>query len=319
MRVLVTGGAGYIGNVLVPTLVANGHEVKVLDLFTYGNHFEAEAKIVKGKITDIETVLAASKDVDAIIHLAAVVGDPCGNLLPDQTLSVNYLATENLVKVAKHLNIKKFIFSSTCSVYGFRDGTCYETTALNPISNYAKTKVLAEEVIRSVPEINPIILRFATVYGLSPRMRFDLVANLLIAKSLSEKKITVYGNGLQYRPLVHVRDIAGAVKMALENDVMNCDVFNVGSNEQNYTVKALAEEIQRNVEGAELAFIPEKEDNRSYKVDFSKISKLGYKTRFNLAHAVKEIKGALDEGIITDYRDKKFSNFKTMSEAIKKC
>jgi nucleoside-diphosphate-sugar epimerase len=315
MKILITGGAGYIGNILTRELLNKGHEVKILDNLTYGNDgVPGEAELVKGDLMNILKVTRAVRGIDVVIHLAAIVGDPSGKLIPDETLSVNYFGTRNLAEAAKHFGVKKFVLASTCSIYGFREGICTETTEPNPVSHYAETKVLAEKALRGVPEVSPVMLRLGTVYGLSPRMRFDLVANLLTAKALWDKKITVYGKGKQFRPFVHVKDVASAFMMGLELD---SGVYNVGSDGQNHSVKELAEIIVSEVPDAEIVFIKEKEDDRSYRVSFEKFRALGFTARMKIKDVVKEIREAKEKGTIKDYKEIKYSNFRTLKNSFK--
>lgn len=157
------------------------------------------------------------RDVDAVIHLAAVVGDPCEQIAPKKTKKVNYLATKMLVNSAKEAGVKNFLFASTCSVYGFKEKLCSEKTKPSPLSLYAESKVLAEYEILATKEITSLVLRLGTVYGYSPRMRFDLVANLLIAKALWDKKMTIYEKSKQFRPFIHVSDVVNALFLVWKN------------------------------------------------------------------------------------------------------
>lgn len=218
-----------------------------------------------------------------------------------------------LGEIAKYIGIYKFIFASTCSVYGFREDACNEETEPNPLSLYAETKLMSEKALLELKGNGfcPVILRFATAYGLSPRMRFDLVVNLLIAKSLVEKEITVFGEGNQYRPFVHVKDISRAIIKVLESppNVVNGEVFNVGSDDQNLSIRELAEKIKQKIPEAQLRFIKEKEDDRSYIVSFEKIrKKLGFIPKYTIEDAVEEIKNAFMRKLVKDYRDKKYYN-----------
>ncbi|TRO62014.1 NAD(P)-dependent oxidoreductase [Candidatus Bathyarchaeota archaeon] len=315
MKILLTGGAGYIGSILTRELMKAGHDVRIFDNLTYGKESIPDGvELVNGDLMNILKVARAVRGTDAIIHLAAIVGDPSGKLIPDETLAVNYFGTRNLAEAGKHFGINRFVLASTCSVYGFREGICTEATEPNPISNYAETKVLAERALASIPDVNPVILRLGTVYGLSPRMRFDLVANLLIAKALWEGKITVYGKGKQFRPFVHVRDVADAFRMGLE---VAPGTYNVGSDEQNHSVRELAEIIATNVRAAEVVFVEQKEDNRSYRASFEKFVALGFAPRFKIPDAVREIKDAKNKGVLKDYTEARYSNFETLKNSFK--
>ena len=326
-KVLVIGGAGYIGSVLVRMLLKKGYHVKVMDNLLYGDEGIKDLyntdnfEFFKGSITNISDVVEAMKDVDAVIHLAAIVGDPASKLKPKETLEINYFSAKMLGEVAKFLGISKFIFASTCSVYGFREDVCTEESELNPLSLYAETKLMSEKALLELRGNGfcPVILRFATAYGLSPRMRFDLVVNLLIAKALIDREITIFGEGKQYRPFVHIKDISRAIIKVLEAPMEKIcgEVFNVGSDEQNMSIKELAERIKSKVPEAELKFIKEKEDNRSYKVSFRKIKeKLGFSAKYTIENAIEEIRKAFDEGKIKDFRDKKYSNHRSLEDTV---
>lgn len=324
-KVLVIGGAGYIGSVLVRELLKEGYHVKVMDSLLQGDHGIKELyehdnfEFVKGDLTNIYDALDAMKDVDAIVHLAGIVGDPASKLNPKDTLAINYFSTRSLADMAKYLGISKFIFASSCSVYGFREDTCTEETETNPLSLYAETKIMSEQALLESAGNGfcPVILRFATAYGLSYRMRFDLVVNLLIAKAVVDKIITVYGEGKQYRPFVHIRDISQAILKILKAppEKVCGEIFNVGSDAQNISIKELAEMIHEEIPDAELKFIKEKEDNRSYIVSFKKIREvLDFSAQYTIKDAIHEIKNAIETKVIGNYRDKIYSNYKVINE-----
>jgi len=323
MKVLVVGGAGYIGSILVRRLLERGYKVTVLDNLLYGEDGIRELygrenfKFVKGDVLHIDEVIEAMQDVDAVIHLAAVVGDPSCKLKPKETIEINYLAAKNLAESCKYLQIPRFIFASTCSVYGFNEGVCTEETEPNPLSLYAETKLMSEEGILSLADDTffPTVLRFATVYGWSPRMRFDLVVNLLIAKAIFEGEITVYGRGKQYRPFVHVRDVARAIIKVLEAPLekVGGEIFNVGSDEQNYSIAEMAHIIHENIPDSEIVFVDQKEDERSYRVSFEKIKEtMGFEAKYSIKDAVLEIKREIEKGNVKHYKDKKYSNYKSL-------
>lgn len=325
-KVLVIGGAGYIGSNLVRDLLGKNYKVKVMDNLTYTdegikdiiNHPLVE--FIKGDVLNISDVVSAAEDVDAVIHLAAMVGDPSSQIKPKETVEVNYFATKNLVEVCKYLGIPRFVFASTCSVYGFNETMVRESSKLNPLSLYAETKVQSEQAILQNKNslFKPTVLRLSTVYGPSSRMRFDLVVNLLTAKAIFDHEISVYGEGRQMRPFIDVRDVSKAIVMVLEAPLekVGGEVFNVGDDSQNYSIKNVAEIIAKSVPGSKMVFIKEKEDNRSYFASFSKIAEnLGFKAEHNIEDAVKAIKEMADNGIIKDYRDSKYSNYKTLKES----
>jgi len=324
-KVLVIGGAGYIGSVLVRMLLEKGYHVKVMDNLLYDDegirdlYERKNFEFFKGDITNISDVVEAMKDVDAVVHLAAIVGDPASRLKPKETLEINYFSTKMLGEVAKFLGISKFVFASTCSVYGFRRELCTEETEPNPLSLYAETKLMSEKALLELGGNGfcPVILRFATAYGLSPRMRFDLVVNLLIAKAIVDKEITVFGEGRQYRPFVHIRDISRAIIKVLEapQEKVCGEIFNVGSDGQNMSIRELAERINAMIPEAQLKFIKEKEDDRSYRVSFIKIKGiLDFDAEYTIESAVKEIRDAFSKGSFSDYGEKRYSNYKSLKE-----
>jgi nucleoside-diphosphate-sugar epimerase len=322
-KVLVIGGAGYIGSVLSRKLMEKGYNVTVLDNLLYGDsgikelYKKPNFNFINGDILRINDIVETLQNIDAVVHLAAVVGDPSSKLKPKETMQINFFATKNMAEICKYLQIPRFIFASTCSVYGFSEDVCHEGSGTHPLSVYAKTKLIAEEGVLSLTDENfsPTVLRFATVYGWSPRMRFDLVANLLVAKAVFEKKITVYGKGKQYRPFISVNDVAEAIIKVLESPLekVGGQIFNVGSNENNYTIKELAMVIKKHTPGSEIVFLKDKEDDRSYNVSFDKIKNvLGFKAKDSLRNQISEIKENIENGKVNDYRNKKYSNFKSL-------
>ncbi len=222
-HVLVIGGGGYIGSALLPKLLDSGYHVRLLDLLLFGTEPIADVldhpnlEIVQADFRQVDEVVAAVRGMDTLIHLGAIVGDPACALDEELTIEVNLMATRMIAEVAKGSGVKRFIFASTCSVYGASDEILDERSALNPVSLYARSKIASEKVLRKMADdrFAPVILRFGTIYGLSGRTRFDLVVNLLAAKALIDKQITVF-DGDQWRPFVHVDDAAQAVFKVLE-------------------------------------------------------------------------------------------------------
>jgi nucleoside-diphosphate-sugar epimerase len=324
MRVLVTGGAGYIGNYVVEEVLENGHDVRVLDSFLFGDEalgpFEDHDRLEvrEGDIRHIEDLSYAMEDCDAVIHMAGIVGDPACGVNEQATQAVNVEATKSLVEVCKLHDIQRLVFASTCSVYGASElMELNEGSYLNPLSLYAESKIDSEEIILhethdmfSDNEISPTILRLGTIFGWSRRMRFDLVVNLLTAKAVLEDDIPVYG-GEQYRPLVHAQDAARAFAEVLEADEEKIEhqIFNVGDNDLNYKIKDVGRIVEDNVEGAEVRFVEHKEDDRTYRVSFDKINHiLGWETESNIADGVKEIKEWMKEEDVTNYEKNRFRN-----------
>jgi nucleoside-diphosphate-sugar epimerase len=325
MKVLVTGGAGYIGSHIVEQLLENGHDVRVLDSFLFGSDalepFEDNPNLdlQEGDIRHIEDLSYALEDREAVIHMAGIVGDPACGINEQATRSVNVESTKALIEVCKVHDIERLIFASTCSVYGASElMELNEGSALNPLSLYAESKIDAEEIILqsthdefSDPnDITPTILRLGTIFGWSRRMRFDLVVNLLTAKAVLEDDIPVFG-GEQYRPLVHCADAASAFVKVLEADEETVDreIFNVGDNDLNYQIKEVGRIVEENVPDAEVRFVEHKEDDRTYRVSFDKINyNLGWEAEYDIADGVQEIREWMEDEDITDYEQDQFRN-----------
>lgn len=324
MQVLVTGGAGYIGNYVVEEILENGHEVRVLDSLLFGDEAlspftdEPRFEIVEGDIRNIKDLTYALEGMDAVVHLAGIVGDPACGVNEQATQAVNVEATKALVEVCKLHDIDRLVFASTCSVYGASSlMELNEGSSLNPLSLYAESKIRSEDIIlNSIDKyspsssITPTILRLGTIFGWSRRMRFDLVVNILTAKAKMEGEIPVYG-GEQYRPLVHVHDAARAfaeILEAPEEDVAH-EIFNVGDNDLNYQISEVGRIVEGEFDDAEVNFVEHKEDNRSYRVSFDKINhQIGWETDYTIAEGVRQIKQKMDEHGIEDYTDEQFRN-----------
>ncbi len=325
--VLVIGGAGYIGSALLPRLLEKGYRVVLLDLLLYGTEpiqeflHHPHLKVLQADFRQVDKVVEAMRDVDAVIHLGALVGDPACALDEDLTVEINVMATRMIAEVAKGSGVERFIFASTCSVYGASQEKLDERSALNPVSLYARSKIASEKVLLKMagdgPDgFAPVILRFGTIYGLSGRTRFDLVVNLLTAKAVVEKKITIFG-GDQWRPFLHVDDAAQALLQVLEAPLplVRSGIFNVGSNEQNYTIQQVGEIIHRLVPDAELIEAPSGDDPRNYRVDFSKIrNMLGFQPQRRLEDGARQVIQAIDSGKVKDYQDARYSNVKFLTE-----
>jgi nucleoside-diphosphate-sugar epimerase len=325
--VLVIGGAGYIGSALLPKLLGRGHRVRLLDRLFYGlepirevlNHPNLE--IVQADFRRIDKLVECMSGVDAVIHLGAIVGDPACALDRDLTIEVNLMATRTIAEVAKGYGIRRFIFASTCSVYGASqdDELLTEESPLNPVSLYAVTKLASERVLMDLASetFSPTCLRFSTIYGLSGRTRFDLVVNLLTAKAVVDRQITIQG-GDQWRPFLHVDDAALALLHTLESALpqVHQQVFNVGSDEQNFTIQQIGELIQETVPAAELVNQGLGGDRRDYRADFRKIrEQLGFVPRWTLNEGINQVIDVIQSGQVEDYRAAKYSNVKFLTEA----
>jgi len=323
-RVLVIGGAGYIGSALLPKLLAKGYHVRLLDLLIYGTEPIGDVvdhpnlEIMQADFRQVDKVVEAMRNVDAVVHLGAIVGDPACALDEELTIEVNLMATRMIAEVAKGTNVSRFIFASTCSVYGANPATLDERSSLHPVSIYARSKIASEQVLTSMAtsQFGPTSLRFGTIYGLSGRTRFDLVVNLLTAKAVVDGRITIFG-GDQWRPFVHVDDAAEVVLKTLEAplSLVGNQIFNVGSDEQNYTIQQAAEIIARLVPGAELVNEGSDTDPRDYRVSFGKLSKtLAFAPRWSIEQGVKQVIDAIETGRVKDYQEAKYSNVKFLGD-----
>lgn len=323
--VLVIGGAGYIGSALLPKLLEKGYRVRLLDLMVFGEEPIAQVahhpnlEVVYGDFRHVECVVEAMRGVDAVIHLGAIVGDPACSLDEDLTIDVNLSATRMIGELAKAAGIERFIFASTCSVYGACDETLDERSMVRPISLYGQTKLASERILRRMADdrFKPTIVRFATIYGLSGRTRFDLVVNLLTAKAKIDGKITISG-GSQWRPFVHVDDAAEAVARILDasQDIVGNQIFNVGSNDQNYTILQIGEMVHEQVISAELLVNEEDTDRRNYRVDFSQLRNLvGFEPKWTVERGIRQVLEAIANGEVEDYAEARYSNVKFLTES----
>jgi nucleoside-diphosphate-sugar epimerase len=323
-RVLVIGGAGYIGSVLSRQLLDKGYRVRVLDLLLYGDQSiqpllaNSKFELVQGDSRDIEAVIRAMWEVDSVIHLGEIVGDPATALDSLLTQEINVAATRMVAEAAKGFRLRRFIYASSCSVYGAGEGVFDEQSAPNPVSLYARAKVDAERTLLSLNDANfhPVILRFATVFGMSPRPRFDLVINLLTAKAVLDREITIFG-GDQWRPFVHVSDAARAILTALEAPDVNVkgQIFNVGSDQQNYTINQLGEMIQAAIPQARVVQQGEGGDIRNYRVSFARIRRqLNFEPRVTVERGIHEIEQSVRAGQVGHYAERRYSNHRTLSE-----
>ena len=280
MNVLVTGTDGYIGSVLGPYLEACGHRVVGLDagFFTDGELFAPERPYSTRRHVDVRRLTVADlRGFDAVIHLAELSNDPLGNFNPEVTYQINQLGTVRLARLARAAGVPRFVHSSSCSVYGLgEDGFRTEESATDPQTAYARCKVLVEDHVSQMAsaEFSPTFLRNATAYGASPRMRFDIVLNNLAGLAWTTNRITLTSDGSPWRPLVHVRDIAHAMRCAIEapREAVHNQIFNVGSTEQNYQVRDIAGIVAEAFPGCELSIGQSDGDNRSYRVSFDKIA-----------------------------------------------
>lgn len=320
-KILVTGAAGYIGSVLVRQLLNKNYKVRGADILFFGgeslldiyNHPNFE--FIKGDIRDTEFIYRISEGITDVIHLAAIVGDPACAKQPELATQINWEASKKLFDRCNETGISKFIFASTCSNYGKMEGDDFlnEESSLNPVSLYAELKVKFEKYLLNSPikeGFSPTALRFSTVYGLSPRMRFDLTVNEFIRDVVFSNNLEIFGEQF-WRPYCHVEDLASSCLSVLEAPASKVrkNVFNVGDSSQNYQKKMIAEEILKIIPDAKIKYIQKKEDPRDYRIDFSKIqTQLGYKITKKVPDGLKEIYSVLKDGIISDAYAEKYKN-----------
>ena len=279
MKILVTGTDGYLGCLLAPELLRDGHEVVGVDTGFYKSGWlyhgvEATAQTLA---KDIRRLTAADLEgVDAVVHMAELSNDPLGQLSPTITYQINHQGSVRLAQLAKRAGVARFVYMSSCSVYGVADGEVDETSPVNPQTAYAECKTLVERDLTAMASdtFAPTFLRNATAFGASPRMRFDIVLNNLAGLAWTEKKIAMVSDGTPWRPLVHGLDIAKAIRcvLAAPVELVSGEMFNVGSSEQNYRVREIAEIVGAEFPGCEVTFGASGGDNRSYRVSFDKIN-----------------------------------------------
>jgi nucleoside-diphosphate-sugar epimerase len=298
-KVLVIGGAGYVGSALVERLLDTGMEVSVLDAMHFGEEAlgrvagHPNLTLIREDFRHIEVLTRAMNGVGSVVHLGGLVGDPACAVDPELTVDINITATKLVGEIAKAQGVRRLVFASSCSVYGACDDIVDETSRFNPQSLYGRSKVASEVVLGELnsKDFSVTCLRFATIYGFSGRTRFDLVVNLLCAKAIRERIITVFGPD-QWRPFVHVDDVARAIVMTLRApiDVVAGEAFNVGSDSQNYTLGELAELINRQVPDAKIVADTDFVDKRNYRVCFDKIrTRLGFEPAWTLERGIAQV------------------------------
>ncbi len=299
MRILLTGNKGYIGTVMAPMLAAAGHEVVGLDsgLFeqcTFGEEPISFLTICKD-LRDVEP--ADLEGFDAVIHLAGLSNDPLGNINPDVTYDINYRASIRLAQIAKHVGIKRFLFSSSCSTYGAAgDQLLDENSEFNPVTPYARSKVFVEKELSQLADrdFSPVYLRNATAYGVSPRHRFDLVLNNLVAWAFTTGRVRMTSDGTPWRPIVHVEDISRAFLAVLQmpREITHNQAFNVGRAGENYQIRDIAQIVEKTVPNCRIEFAGTGEpDTRCYRVDFGRITKVlpGFQPQWDVRKGAQQL------------------------------
>ncbi len=309
MRVLVTGHRGFIGAVMVPLLRGAGHEVVGMDTDYFRDcDFSAPAADVPSLDRDIRDARASDLEgVGAVVHLAALSNDPLGDFDPELTYDVNHRATIRLASLARAAGASRFLFSSSCSNYGASgEGLLDEQAAFNPVTPYGVSKVRAEQELASLAtdSFSPVLLRSATAYGVSPRLRCDIVLNNLTAHAVATGKVLIKSDGSPWRPIVHVEDICRAFVAALEapREAVHGQAFNVGRSEENYRVRELAEIVRDTVPGCEIEFAGgASPDARNYRVDSAKIARVlpGFQPRWTARTGARQLYEAFRAARIT--------------------
>ncbi|MEA5504065.1 SDR family oxidoreductase [Halotia wernerae UHCC 0503] len=291
MKILVTGTEGYLGSLLPPLLIARGHEVVGVDTGFYKvgwlyNGTEVTAKTLNKDIRHIAPEELTG--VEAVVHMAELSNDPTGQLAPNITYEINHLGSVRLANLAKTMGVRRFIYMSSCSVYGVAtEGDVTEASPINPQTAYADCKTLVERDVKLLADddFSPTFMRNATAFGASPRMRFDIVLNNLAGLAWTTKEIKMISDGTPWRPLVHALDICKAIVCAIEapRDIVHNQIFNVGDTANNYRVKEIAEIIASSFPGCKLSLGDNGADNRSYRVSFEKINTIlpGFKCDWN--------------------------------------
>lgn len=307
--ILLCGGGGYLGSVLADELLQRGYGVKIFDRFFFGRAEldplcqSLDLELIRGDVRSVESDVF--EGVSAVIHLAGLSNDPSCDIDPKITEEINLDGTLRVARLAKEAGVERFVFSSSCSVYGAGDETSSEESPLRPVSLYAKLKVAAEDRLMELSDqdFGVTALRNATIFGLSYRMRFDLAVNLMTLSAFKSRKIYVTGGGRQWRPLVHVRDVSQAFIDVIEADpaLVFHQIFNVGSDEQNYQIRRLATVIAEVVPQTTVEIVPDDADKRTYRVSFARISeKLAFQPKWTVQQGSQEILAALKDWRIED-------------------
>ena len=324
-NILVTGGAGYVGSGLLRELLVNGYSVTCVDNLMFGGEslldiwHNKNFTFINCDINDSEKLdnIFSKNNFDGVIHLAAIVGDPACKLYSDLANKTNWTSSKSLIEKSKSAGVSKFIFASTCSNYGkMDDPEAYvdENSRLAPVSLYAELKVKFEKYMLSqmkrIDGFSATSLRFSTVYGLSPRMRFDLTVNEFTKDLALGKELVIFGEQF-WRPYCHVKDFSNAFITVLKspNEKVAYNVFNVGDTKENYTKQMLVNEIKKVLPKSKIKYVAKNEDARDYRVNCDKIQKeLGFKISMTVPDGIKEIKRVIQENLIQDPEDQKYYN-----------
>jgi len=319
--ILVTGGAGYVGSHLTRKLLERGYRVRILDNFLYGDEGLRDVadhpalELITGDICDAERLASAVRGAETVVHLAALVGDGACDLHPDRSLAINYHSTKQVLTSCQAARARRLVFASSCSVYGANgDSLLHEHSHLNPVSLYARTRLMSEDLLfKEAGDVEVVALRLATVCGVSPRMRFDLMVNTMTACATVQGAIRVTG-GTQWRPHVHVQDAAEAFALAVDTPGIGGEIFNVGSDEQNFRIAEVAEKVAAALPGVHVQELNGTADRRSYRVTFDHIREaLGFEACWTVDDAINEVRDLLISGAVADFTEARFHNAKWLS------
>lgn len=313
MRVLVTGHKGYVGTILIPILQAKGYEIAGLDIDLYvGHNFVGNIRKVPYLRKDIRDIVPSDlKGFDAVVHLAALSNDPLGNFNPEITYNINFHASVKLAKLAKKVGVQRFLFSSSCSVYGASNGKMMtEEEKPNPITPYGVSKLLAEDGISKLADskFSPTFLRFATAYGVSTKIRSDLVLNNIVGWAYITGKVLLKSDGTPWRPIIHVEDFSKAFIAVLNapRDLVHNQIFNVGTTKENYQMRELAEIVKKTVHGSRIEYAEDAgPDKRNYRADCSKLARTlpEFRPKWNVRCGVKQLYEVFKKSGLTSIKE----------------
>jgi nucleoside-diphosphate-sugar epimerase len=327
MRVLVTGHDGYIGSVLVPLFLVSGHEVVGLDSFLYegctlGPERDELVPVIRKDIRDVEADELAG--FDAIVHLAAISNDPLGDYRPETTYDINHRGAVHVARAAKAAGVERFLVSSSCSLYGAAgDDFLDEAAPWNPVTPYGRSKLLAEQDIRALADdsFSPTFLRSATAYGVSRRLRGDLVVNNLVGYAVTTGRVLMKSDGTPWRPIVHIEDISRAFLAALEapRDLVHGEAFNVGRTDENFRVREIAELVEAKVPGSKVVYAEGAQpDTRCYRVDCEKIGRVlsSFRPRWTASRGIEQLFDAYvaDGTTLEEFESSRFLRVKRVKE-----